>query len=498
MPSTFLALQIGLSGLESALMGAETAGHNIANANTPGYAREVVDNETQASLVIYTDHETYLGQGVNARGQRRIDDTSLDQQFWDNNTQQAYWQSRSTELSQVAQIFNEPSGTTLRQSIEGFFNAWSQLAQTPADMGARAAAYEASMQVADAFRTTASELQQDYARYQAEEATAASQFNSLLSNLAAVNQQLIRLALQSASGSGGSGATNPSPPNDVLDQRDALLDQLSQYAKLSVTYHDDGSVDVGVYINANVTAFNNTAPIPVSMVTGGQVTGSVDGAIPANPSNKLNNTVSVQDLLDGSGQLKSLYDMAQYIQNAGASGVLDQVNALAQEFMEAVNNQFLQGYDLNGNMPATGLFDGTSASDIAVDPTYNPGALDLLAAAGPPSGGGPDQTDGTNAQAIANLMTNYDAVGAGLLGSGSVVTYNGIVTQLGTDGQAANEKNQTFKALTTQVTTLRESVRGVNINEEMANLIQYQQTYQAASRLIAVFNEMLNSLMAIV
>ncbi|MCL6598700.1 MAG: flagellar hook-associated protein FlgK [Alicyclobacillus macrosporangiidus] len=495
MPSTFLPLQIGLSALQSSMLGVETAGHNIANANTPGYAREVVDNETLPSLEIYTDHDTYIGQGVNARGQNRIDDTSLDKQYWDNNTQQSYWQTLSTELNQVEQVFNEPSGTTLRQSIQGFFNAWDQLAQSPADMGARAAVYEASVQVAGAFQTTAEQLQQNYTRYQAEESVAANQFNTLLGNLAAINQQLISLGNRSGN-SGSSGGPTTSAPNDLLDQRDALLDQLSQYAKLDVTYHNDGSVDVGVYINANVVAFGNTTPIAVPMVTGGTVTGQVDGTIPANASNAATNTVSVQDLLDNAGQLRSLYDMAQYIQN-GSSGVLDQVNTLAQEFMAAVNNQFSQGYDLNGNQHPQ-LFTGTSASNMAVDPTFTSTNLDLLPAAGTNGAGGPYQTDGANAQAIADMMTTYETAGANLIngGPGPVVTYSGIVTQLGTDGQAANQKKDTFSALTTQVTSFRQSVRGVNINEEMASMVQYQQTYQAASRFIAVFNDMLNTLIS--
>ncbi|WP_029421624.1 flagellar hook-associated protein FlgK [Alicyclobacillus macrosporangiidus] len=489
MPSTFLPLQIGLSALQSSMLGVETAGHNIANANTPGYAREVVDNETLPSLEVYTDHVTYIGTGVNARGQIRIDDTSLDKQYWDNNTQQSYWQTLSTELNQVAQVFNEPSGTTLRQSLQDFFNAWNQLAQSPSDMGARAAVYEASVQVAGAFRTTAGQLQQNYTRYQTEETDAVNQFNTLLGDLAAVNQQLIVLASQNGI-NGSSGTSTSSGPNDLLDQRDALLDQLSQYAKLDVTYHNDGSVDVGVYIRANATGgFNNTSPIPVSMVSGGTVNGNI---ISASPSDATTNTVSVQDLLDSAGQLRSLYDMAQYIQNAdGTSGVLDQLNTLAQEFMTAVNNQVAQGYGLDGQQYSQ-LFTGTSASDIQVDSTnFTADHLERLPAAGPNSNSGADQTDGDNAQAIANLMTDYDVVGAG---GGAVVTYNGIVTRLGTDGQAANQRNQTFTSLTTQVSNLRQSVRGVDINEEMARMIEYQQTYQAASHFIAVFNEMLSTL----
>lgn len=469
MSSTFLALQIGTSGLQASMMGVDTAGHNVANAATPGYSREVVDLSTDPSLQIFTDHVTYLGQGVSPGGQNRINDKFLDAQYHANNAQQSYWQTQSTEINNVAAIFNEPTGTTLRQNIDGFYNAWNQLAQTPADTGARAAVYQAGQSLADAFHTTNSSLAQNITRYGTNLTASVTDANSIVTSIAALNTQIEKAQAEGTA------------PNDLLDQRDALLNKLSGYAAFNVIYTPDATnpsvTHVAVSLNLNSTSTFGSA---VPLVTDGTVnsvfsTGASAAGAP--------NSVSVADLQTKNGSLSSLNDMITYTNN-----VVGQVNQLALNLSQAVDTAHTGGYGLNGQT-GNALFNSASltaanaAANIAVNAAITPSSLNLLAAATQNTTGNVNQTDGSQAQAISSQLPTYDA------------QYSGIVDQLGTSGQVANQQNQTFTALTTQATQARDALSGVNINDEMSNMVQYQQSYGAASKFISVFNDMLNTLM---
>jgi flagellar hook-associated protein 1 FlgK len=466
MPSTFLSLEIGLSALQASQLGAMTAGHNIANASTPGYAREVADLETETSLEVFTDHVNYLGQGVRGRGQDRVTDPSMDTQYRDANGAQNYWQTQDTEINNIGQIFNEPAGTTLRHAIDNFFSAWSQLANTPADYGARANVLQASISVADAFHVTASQLSATLARYSSELSASITDVNTILQNIANLNQQII---LDQQRGT---------PANDLLDQRDAQLDKLSKYGHFIVTPQADGSVTVAAAIDPGSSLYATQQT--VTLVSGGAVVGTVGYKDPTE-------AVDVTDMEDQKGLLRSLYDMQQYIDNSdGKSGILNQLNALANELITKVNAVYQPGYGLNGQTGDV-LFTGTDASSIQVNGALTQDALDAIQASATDTTGGQNQTDGEVAQAIANLYTTYDT-GAG------VVSYAGIVTKLGVDGAAAKAKNQTASALSIQAQTLRDSVRGVDINEEMGNMIRFQQQYNAAAKFVSIFNDMLDTL----
>lgn len=453
MPSTFLALQIGLSGLQIGTLGTETAGNNIANASTPGYARETVDAETETSLHQYTDHSTYLGQGVNPRGQKRVDDVYVDAQYRDNNAQQSYWQTQDTELGNIGQIFNEPTGSTLRQEIDNFFSAWNGLTQNPADSGARAQVLEAGKALSDAFNTTANAIQQAQTRYANEMVTQVKQINSIAQNIANLNSQI-----EKAQASGDA-------PNNLLDQRDALLNQLSSLVSFQVTYTPDANNSNVVHMQINLDQ-TPAGTIAQPLVSDGTVNALTDPST-ANPPD-----YSQIAGLTSSGTLKSTYDLYVYAQNVGA-----QIDNLANSIATDVNQQQNAGADLTGAAGAP-FFNGNTAATLQL--ALANGSQIAAAASGQPA----NSTDGSNAQAMAGLLQSqgYDA------------TYNGIVTQIGTDGQAAHQQLKTFQALTTQAQGLQQSVSGVNINEEMAAMIQYQQTYGAAAKFISTFNDMLNTL----
>ncbi|GGJ11414.1 flagellar hook-associated protein 1 [Alicyclobacillus cellulosilyticus] len=469
MPSTFLPLQIGRSALDAAMLGVETAGHNIANAGTPGYSREIADVESANSLVVFTDHETYLGQGVNVRGQLRVDNPYLDAQFRGNNAQASYWQVQSTEIQNIAQIFNEPQGTTLRQAIDGFFNAWNELGQNPNDNGTRATVIAAAQNLVAAFHAAANQLINNQNRYENEIRDSLAEIQSIVQNIASLNVQIEKAQAQGDA------------PNDLLDQRDALLDKLSGYVSFTVTYTPDTSdpnvVHMSLTLNGSGNLTFNGSSYPLTILNDGVVNPPFDGStVPDWKTASWSDIqTSIQALQAQNGSLVSLYDMYNYTgRQLTALDNLATNDPGGNSIAQLVNNLQMNGYDQSGALSGTPLFVGSGAAGIQVN--INQGSK--LAAASQAGA----STDGSNAEAIAGLVSNVDSM------------YTGIITAIGDDGQTANQQNQTFSALNTQISNLRQSLSGVNINEEFTHLIQYQQTYNAAAQFISAFNQMLQTL----
>lgn len=455
MPSTFLGLQIGVSSLETSQLGVQTTGHNIANANTSGYSREKLTTATANSLETYTDHVTYLGQGVAAKGQTRVDDVDVDSEYRTNKSQQSYWSTKDTEIQSLTQVFNEPTGSTLRQAIDNFFtNGWNALAQTPSNSAARPEVTQAALDMTQAFATTSAALTDSQTRYSSELTAQVQQVNSLATNITNLNVQI-----EAAQARGDA-------PNDLLDQRDALLDKLSSFAAAQVTYTPDANNPSVVHMQVSLKQDSGASPALKPLVDD------------TNPPNQISVT-NVPSLLSGSGTLRSTSDMVGYVTN-----LQGQLDTLANKIASEVNAQQQKGYDAYGNL-GTAMFSGATASTLTVNSSFISDP-NLLAAASSPTAadGTPNSTDGSNAQAVAQLLQTqgYDA------------QYAGTVTQLGTDGQAAHQQTQTFQALTSQASQLKQSVSGVDINEEMSNMIQFQQSYNAAAKFISVFNDMLTTL----
>lgn len=435
--STFLALNTGLSALQSSQMGIQITGNNISNAQTAGYARETLNQSEAPALQMQTDHVTYLGTGVMATNAQRVSDQYVNAQYRYNNSKESYWNQMNTELSNLQQVYNEPAGGAVSTATNAFFSAWNQLSQTPNDNGARSAVLQSANNLVAAFGQVSNALQNDAARYQAETSTAVSQVNSLAQSIASLNTKI-----QQAREGGDA-------PNSLLDQRSALLDQLSQYVQLNVTTSN----------NADTVTAVTSSGTGIQLVAGSQTTALTTADIP--------------NLTPASGKVTAYNDLYQKV--SGTGGLLSQLNSLETQITNDVNAGQAAGYDANGN-PGSAMFQ-TVGGTIEVNP-----ALTISGIAA--SGVSGSSTDGSNALAISNLAQQ----------NGYLQTYSADLTQLGAEGSSAQSNYTTFNALLTQAKAAKTSISGVDINQEMANMVQYQQTYSAASKYISVFNNMLTTL----
>jgi flagellar hook-associated protein 1 FlgK len=444
----YSGLQTALSGLEAAQAAIDTTGQNIANANTPGYSRQRVDMTERDPLTIQslsnvTGAGSQLGLGVDITTISRVRDQFLDVRYRGQNTQTSGDNTASTLLGQVQAALNEPSSSGLSGALTQFWSAFNALASAPTNQGALQAVLGAGQTVATGLGTLSNELT-------TLESQVTGQYNSLTdpnsgpiasdaNQIAALNSQIAQAQV------------NGLNPNTLFDKRDQLIDDLSQYSNVNVTTQPNGMVNVSFGNAAKAAAGGVTDATP--LVNGGSVD-LTDNLTDANLSGT-GGTV---------GALLGLYDSTTG--QGKIADYLSTLNSVTNTLVASVNGAIASADSAGATAPP--FFTGTTAATIAVNPA--------LSSATAPY---------TQAEA--------QAVGA-LRGQSADQAYNAFVTQIGSDVQSTQSAQQTAQSLLSAISNQRQSVSGVSLDEEMTNLITYQQAYQASARVMNAINETLNTL----
>ena len=441
------SLLVGMQALDATQGALQATSNNIANANTPGYTREVV--QLSENPEINTDGQV-SGGGVSLDGLQSVRDELLNLQIQQQTSLQSSADTQSSTLQQIQSYFSSSSGDDISSELAAFSTSLSQLSANPASSSAQQGVLSAGQNLANAFHTTANGLTsaQSYADGQVSQTVA--QINSLTSQIAQLNGQLS----QSATAANGGGT--------IEDQRDQLVQQLSALTGVSVTQTSDGET---------ITTGNGTP-----LVMGGQsftlqtTTGS-DGMQQVLDSNGNNITAS----LDG-GQLGGAIQVRDQV----IPGFLTQLNTLASQFATAFNAAQAKGFDSNGKagqnfftLPANAA-DAASGIAVAIS---NPALIAISS----------DGSAGSNGN-IANLsaaLTNALPSGQNAAGS-----YANLVFQVGTAASNASAESTAIGLNLQQLTTQQGSVSAVSTDEETTNLIRYQAAYEAAARIVSTIQQL--------
>lgn len=468
MTSAFFGINIALRGLQAQQKGLEVSSHNVANANTPGFTRQ------RAVLVATTPFPVpalnrplgpgQLGTGVEAATIDRIRDAFLDAQIRYELSSLGRWEERSQALAQVETVFMEPGETGLATLLNQFWNSWQELSKYPESAPVRTTVVETANALAEALRHTYQQLQDIQDNLETSLSIQVQQVNTLTSQISGLNRQIQAIKLAG------------DQPNDLLDRRDKLLDELSQVLSIQVELHDDGSVTV---------------------------TGAGMTLVEKNEATEL--MVAISDVEDSYGGkflgLREAWDQVERYKadlDALAKALAGNVNTIHQE--GATTGDTEKGLDLYGN--PGGLFfvkEGasdapTGAGDIAVNPDLISDVNKIAAASGTPSSPPvpPPPGDGTNALAIAQLRNKQVTIGSGTYTIDDF--YRNLVARLGVSAHEANRMVENQTTLVDQLKQRRDSLSGVSLDEEMANLIQFQRAYEAAARVIATMDSLLDTI----
>ena len=444
-------LEIGRRSLSTSQYGLGITSHNISNAGTPGYSRQRLNVAPSASE---KTPYGYLGTGINIQSIQRLRSGYIDQQIYTVNQNMGRAGQRENILRLAESFLQEPSESGLGATMSQFFAAFQDLSLHPEESANRnAVVQKASLMVGTFRRITDSidSLKKDVLK---EAESKVDRINALVTSIAGLDQTIM-----SASASGSS-------PNDVRDQRDLQVAELSKLADIRVMEGVNGSVNVSIAGNM-ILSGGNSSSIKASM-NGAEMELHLTG-IPE----KLNVT---------GGELGALMTL----QNTTLNNYVAKLDEVASAIITNVNNVHRTGYGL-GTPPPTGLdfFTGTDARSIGVNSVIS-GNINNVATSKDGSPG-----DNSIAIQIANIQNAQV-----LNGNTNSVSqfYNGFVSSIGTDIQSAATENSSTQLVMEQLTTQQNSVSGVSIDEEMTNLIKYQHGFDAAARVINTVNDMFKTI----
>jgi flagellar hook-associated protein 1 len=269
--SSFMGLETSLRGLLAQQRALDVTSHNIANVDRTGYTRQEAVMAAAPALsvpgALQYGGTGQLGQGVDVQAYRRLRDTFADLQFRAANMTYGDGSTRANALDQVDDAFGEPSDSGLNAALNSFFDSWDALAANPESTAAKQAVIGTATTLAQAFNALDGRLA-SLAGNAATEYADLTGPNGTVMNAANELSQL-NVAISDAIQGGGS-------PNDLLDRRDEILDQLSQLGQVSVTNLPNGmiSVQFGDAANPLVDA-TNTVNAPTGMTAPGGKLGAL-------------------------------------------------------------------------------------------------------------------------------------------------------------------------------------------------------------------------------
>jgi flagellar hook-associated protein 1 len=445
-----------------------TASHNIANANTPGYARqEAVATETSPAEEV--GNNGYIGRGVSLQGVVQSRDTFVEAQLTIAYSNSSSTAAQSDALSTVTALDPQGNGS-VTSAIGSFYSALRDLNQNPGDQGLRRAVVESAKTLATSFNTTVNSISTARTAIDQNLTSLVDKVNGLVSSVADLNKR-IALAVNS-------GRT----PNDLLDIRQNALDQLAQMVGARPVPDSHGSVNVvlpgGTCLVSGIVASQLSIQANLSNSNHFDI-----GFKPQGTS-----TAVVLNRNELGGQVGGLLSARDDSLGAAESSL----NSLALDLSTAINDQHRQGFALDGtdqhNLFASLSGPTDAAKNIAVADDVNADPS-LVAAAGSADGGSGDSMNlqlviATEGQKLSNNLNARD-------GFAKLTSDFGIAVNTVNDN-AAFDKN-----LLTDLTSARESASGVSNDDEMIKLTQAQTAYNALTKVIVTSNAMLDTLMEI-
>lgn len=471
MNSTFFGLNIGVRGMTSQQRALEVTGHNIANANTKGFTRQ---EAVMATTIPIKTNQGFIGTGVEISTIRRIRDDYLDLQVRTENKAMGYWDFKSDILNKVEVVFNEPSDAGLRSTLDKFWSAWEDLSRKPESSAIRTTVIETGRAVVETF--THMERQLTDLRGDIDES-----INVYTDELNAIARQIkdLNYTIVKAEGEGHKA-------NDLRDQRDLLLDEMSQIVDIDVVESSNGAVAVTIggraIVNGNVV---NELITKKDLANDGysQVTW-FDGA--------------EIKLREAGGKLKAMFEARDDLLK---DKYLTNLDAMAKSLAEAINTVHSSGYHIaegepQGGIPFFVVTDSTSdfsARNLAINQALVDDVNLLAAATYDPNdyNGIPGIIgDGSNALQIAQLKYDRTVINGTTLDD----FYQGETAKLGIDTREANRMKENQELLIAQLENKREMVMGVSLDEEMTNMIRFQHAYNSAARYITTIDGMLDTI----
>ncbi|HWQ30245.1 MAG TPA: flagellar hook-associated protein FlgK [Negativicutes bacterium] len=477
MRTTFGSFNIATSGLFASQRALDTTSHNISNANTAGYSRQIALQ--RATMPTYSP-TGIVGTGTETYDIVQMRSSYLDVKYWSQNKTRQEWGVKEDQLGTLESVFNEPSETGIRIVMDEFFTSLEELSKLPGDSTCRVAVAEKANMVAKTINRNGRELLNSIRDVNFSVGNKVEQINSLSEQIADLNRNIFSLEL------GGNKA------NDLRDQRNVLLDELSSIVNITVgempgpngsDYLDVkiGGITLINHISYNKLSLKDEEVEGITDLGGGKISRIVwDGT---------NQEVNVEG-----GELKGLLDIRDgdgtSYSYRGIPFYIEKLNEFAKGLTSGFNEQHKKGIDLEGNQGKNFFYDDgiteVNCINFKIDPSIS-AKPDLIAA----SSQGNGESNNDNVEQLISLRQSKDMF-ATLKGTPDDFVKS-ILSTLAVDSSQAKRMTSNYKALTDQTDNRRISESGVSLDEEMTNMIKFQQAYNASAQMITTLDGILDT-----
>lgn len=512
MSGLFSTLNTANKGLFASQTSLHTSGHNISNANTKGFNRQRV--ETKASLAYNLGGVGQLGTGVMMDSITRVVDDYVVKQIRNEMGTMEMYSAKSEVIDQLEVIFNEPSTTGLNFYLGEMFDSWQELSKNPESLNSKTVVVEKARALADTINQMSNQISSLRDETVGQLGKDAMDFNAIVDKLDALNKQIFNI-----------GVTGK-VPNDLLDQRDLMLQDLGQISNIDASFDKYGRASISIGDNkilggedlqelsviSNIVERDGNSFLVISR-GGDSLNNSVELQVDNPADYKVGDVLftskaEVDLTLDGIKPSKDIIKSGKIQGNTEAlddiKRSLDSLNKFAKGMAKAINAIHTDGNTTGYNFFS--LDESNPGSTIKVNDQILQDHSRVWVGKNTDSPAG----DGSRALAIARLRnTNldftgldsdlgYDSETMSLESKAGGITiegaYGNIVTNIGMSKEHADNIIANQEVLVGQLEMRRESTSGVSIDEEITNVVKYQKAYEANARVIQVLTEMLDVL----
>jgi flagellar hook-associated protein 1 FlgK len=461
MSGLFASLTTTVKALNAHGRALETAGKNLANINNPAYSRQRILYGDRGTVVTPTGAESL---GLEALGVQQLRDNLLDRQLMREislkssfEAEQSAYQRAQAGLGQSvsasgAADTNTTDSNGLGAALDNFFNAFQSLATTPTDVGARQTVMQSAAMLADRFQLADTRLGHVQSDINSQITTEVGTVNTLLSAIANLNGQIGRFEVNA-----------PGSAVDLRDQRQARLEELAAKLPFEVQEMAGGQIKVSGRdgSGAEVVLIDLNQVQATAAFDGTQILGGSPATALALASGSLKGSLTARD-----GAVQNLRS---------------NLDLIARQLVTSVNTAY-NPTGATGNFFAPG---GLTAGTVRLEPGLT--ALNLKASDGGAAG------DNTIALALAQIAHQRFSTASGDSLDGTLGHfYSNSVAELGQALAGVNSRVEDQTNIEKLVRGQRDAVSGVSLDEEMADLMKYQRSFQASSRVFGVIDNLLD------
>jgi len=539
MPGSFFGFNVAVQGLFTAQRNLDIVNHNLNNVNTPGYSRQRAIQAASRPMSL-ADGTGMVGTGAEVTGVKRMRDEYLDFKYWSENISLGEWSAKREALSDLEAIFNEPSNSGFTTIMSDFFNALQELGKDPSSAAVRALVKERGVTLTKYFNSVAArfeELQRDL-NYKIQ--TKVEEVNSLAVQIQQLNRQIYISELD------GNIA------NDMRDQRTLLVDKLSKIINVEayevvVGTTPDGREDRHFVVTISGKALVDHFTVSKLALEQRESSNKVNEEDVENLFNVKwadGNTLNIK-----SGELKGYLDVRD-----GNEGMVNASNGIVSpnykgipyyqrklnEFVRIFARAFNEGYidtdgdkqfsagDIFGTGHAAGYGYNTTVTGIRFFTKKGMGDKPLSSAEFLSEANDPNNPEDIynlyNSITARNFTISFDILedfnkiaasdAQGEAGNINILKellayrqnddmfsegapedfMKSLIATLGIDQQQAVNYESNQQVIVNQISYRRLSVSGVSLNEEMADLVRFQQAYNASAKMIQTMSEIYDTL----